>query len=97
MPLTIGPRDLLFPDFTLRHDGSEVHLEIVGYWRPEGLRDRLAALDRYGPRNLLFAVPRKLVGTKAGQLPEDPRIIPFADVLSVPKVLEAAERCLTGG
>lgn len=98
LPLTIGPRDLLFPDFTLHHPGPparDVHLEILGWWRPEPLLERLSAMDRYGPHNLVLAVPRKLRGTKAGELPDDPRIVPFADVLSVPKVLEAAERCGT--
>ena len=82
----------MFPDYTLRaDDGREVHLEILGFWRPEALRERLEALERYGPPNLLIAVSKKLRGAKSGEIPEHPRLIPFADLLSVRKVLEAAE------
>lgn len=92
LPVTLGPREVLFPDFTLRGPRGEVHLEIVGYWRPDALQERLEAIERYGPQNLLIAVPRKLRSAKTGELPDHPRIVPFADVLSVPKVLEAAEK-----
>ena len=42
---------LLVPDFVFRHeDGTEVALEIVGYWTPEYLADKLAKLARRARR-----------------------------------------------
>ncbi|MEQ1507031.1 MAG: DUF790 family protein [Myxococcota bacterium] len=101
LPIAVGDKHLVFPDLTLRtavpagagagQAPREVHVELLGYWRPDALAERLATLDRYGPPNLIVAVSRKLRGAKAGELPDHPRLVPYADVLSVTKVLEAAE------
>jgi len=49
---------VLVPDFLFTHaDGTEVALEILGYWTPEYLRDKLARLGRVRAPNLLVAVP----------------------------------------
>lgn len=49
---------VLVPDFVFTHtDGTEVALEIPGYWTPESLRDKLARLERLQAPNLLVAVP----------------------------------------
>lgn len=49
---------VLVPDFVFTHaDGTEVALEILGYWTPEYLRDKLARLQRVRAPNLLVAVP----------------------------------------
>jgi predicted nuclease of restriction endonuclease-like RecB superfamily len=49
---------LLVPDFVFTHaDGTEVALEIVGYWTPQYLEEKFAKLGRVGARNLLVAVP----------------------------------------
>ncbi|MEZ5397946.1 MAG: DUF790 family protein [Bryobacterales bacterium] len=96
-PLAVGDRDLVFPDFTLRRGEREVHLEILGYWRAEGLRERLEVLDRRGPHNLLLAASRRLRGDKAGEdPPEHPRLLSFAEVLPLAKILAAAEAVLAG-
>lgn len=49
---------VLVPDFVFTHaDGTEVALEILGYWTPEYLREKLARLGRVRAPNLLVAVP----------------------------------------
>jgi len=49
----------IVPDFLFTHaDGTEVALEIVGYWTPEYLAQKLARLGRVRAPNLLVAVPR---------------------------------------
>jgi predicted nuclease of restriction endonuclease-like RecB superfamily len=66
---------LLVPDFVFRHeDGTEVVLEIVGYWTPEYLADKLRRLSRARDVNLVVAVPRHLA-LRAGRLPA--RVLPF--------------------
>jgi uncharacterized protein len=74
MVLDVGG-SLLVPDFVFRHqDGAEVVLEIVGYWTPEYLADKLAKLSRARRVNLLVAVPRHLA-VRAGRLPAT--VLPF--------------------
>jgi predicted nuclease of restriction endonuclease-like RecB superfamily len=49
----------IVPDFAFTHaDGTEVVLEIVGYWTPEYLAEKLARLGRVRAPHLLVAVPR---------------------------------------
>jgi len=68
-------RALLVPDFVFRHeDGTEVVLEIVGYWTPEYVADKLRRLAAVRSVNLLVAVPRRLA-LRAGKLPAT--VLPF--------------------
>jgi hypothetical protein len=93
VPVALSDRELVLPDFALVRADRTVHLEIVGYWRPETLARRLAALDTDAGRMLVLAVSRKLAGAKGAELPEHPRLVPYTDVVSVEKVLKAAESC----
>ncbi len=48
------------PDFTFRHvDGTEVLLEIVGFWTPEYLAHKRETLQRFRQHRILIAVPEK--------------------------------------
>ncbi|MBN1359677.1 MAG: DUF790 family protein [Sedimentisphaerales bacterium] len=48
------------PDFTFRHeDGTEVFLEIVGFWTPEYLAHRRETLRRFHHHHILLAVPQR--------------------------------------
>jgi predicted nuclease of restriction endonuclease-like RecB superfamily len=48
------------PDFTFRHeDGTQVFLEIVGFWTPEYLARRRETLRRFRHHRILLAVPEK--------------------------------------
>ncbi|HEU5320272.1 MAG TPA: DUF790 family protein, partial [Methylomirabilota bacterium] len=67
--LDLGGGSVLVPDFVFRHaDGTEVVLEIVGYWTPEYLADKLGRLRTVRGVKLLVAVPRALA-LRAGALP----------------------------
>jgi len=49
------------PDFALRHpDGRTVHLEIMGFWRPDYLRRKLGKLRRAAMPDLIVAVSERL-------------------------------------
>ena len=66
---------LLVPDFVFRHrDGTEVALEIVGYWTPEYLADKLKRLAAVRGVHLVVAVPRSLA-LRAARLPAT--VLPF--------------------
>jgi len=60
---------LLVPDFVFVHeDGTEVALEIVGYWTPEYLSAKLKKVARVEAPHLIVAV-RKTLAVQAGELP----------------------------
>jgi predicted nuclease of restriction endonuclease-like RecB superfamily len=73
--LSLGRGHVLVPDFVFHHaDGTEVALEIVGYWTPEYLADKLRRLGATRGVNLMVAVPRPLA-VRAGRLPAT--VLPF--------------------
>ncbi len=73
--LDLGGGRVLVPDFVFRHaDATEVALEIVGYWTPEYLADKLRRLSATRGVNLVVAVPRPLA-VRAGRLPAT--VLPF--------------------
>jgi predicted nuclease of restriction endonuclease-like RecB superfamily len=73
--LELGGGATLVPDFAFRHeDGTEVLLEIVGYWTPEYLADKFARLARVRGVKLVVAVPERLA-LRAGSLPA--AVLPF--------------------
>lgn len=62
---------LVVPDFVFTHDdGTEVAMEIVGYWTPEYLAEKLAKYARVRDVSLIVAV-RKELAVRAGELPAD--------------------------
>ncbi len=66
---------LIVPDFVFRHeDGTEVVLEIAGYWTPEYIADKFDKLARVRGANLIVAVPKALA-LRAGTLPAT--VLPF--------------------
>jgi predicted nuclease of restriction endonuclease-like RecB superfamily len=66
---------LLVPDFVFTHaDGTEVALEIAGYWTPEYLAEKFRKLQRVRSPRLLVAVPQALA-LEPGALPH--AVLPF--------------------
>ena len=66
---------LLVPDFVFTHaDGTEVILEIVGYWTPEYLAEKFRKLGRVRAPNLLV-VAREAFALAHGSLPH--AVLPF--------------------
>ena len=94
-PVAAGDR-LFLPDFTLRHrDGREALIEIVGFWTPEYLEEKLARVRTAHLDNLVLVVYRGLAAgvAEAGGLDETrAAVVWFAATPRVRPVLEAAER-----
>lgn len=52
---------IFVPDFTLTHlDGRQWLLEVVGYWTPEYLKQKLQALSMFGNHRILLAIDKTL-------------------------------------
>jgi predicted nuclease of restriction endonuclease-like RecB superfamily len=80
---------LLVPDFLLTHaDGTEVVLEIAGYWTPEYIEEKFRKLAGVRGPHLVVAVPKALA-LRAGELPAT--VIPFRTRLLVRDLLPRLE------
>jgi len=81
------------PDFTFRHaDGTEVLLEIVGFWTPEYLAHRRETLQQFRHHRILIAVPEKSLrdGANIGE-----NILVYKTALKIEPLMEALEKIRT--
>lgn len=90
--------ELFLPDFTLRHaDGREALVELVGFWTPEYLEEKVRKISAAGLENLILVVYRGLaVGAKLDELTAAvgaDRVVWFAAKPKAAEVVRAAERC----
>jgi uncharacterized protein len=67
------------PDFILRHaeTGARVFLEVLGFWTPEHLRERLLEFDHAGVSNFILAAWDELRGTRDPMTNVPPNTIVF--------------------
>jgi predicted nuclease of restriction endonuclease-like RecB superfamily len=89
-PLAIASGErLLFPDFELvpKHDPTRSWLlEIIGFWTPEYLHDKLRILSNAGIERFVLCVDQNRLCADA-ELPADPRIIRHKTRIDVRAVL----------
>lgn len=78
------------PDFVFRHeDGTEVLMEIVGFWTPEYLAKKRQTLLRFRDHRILLAVAESSLREKA-RLGDN--VIVYKTALKIKPVMEALER-----
>ncbi|MDQ1281045.1 MAG: hypothetical protein QG670_2309 [Thermoproteota archaeon] len=58
-PLPVG-KHVMIPDFLFKKDSSRVYLEIVGFWTPEYLEDKMKKLSMIKDVDMIVAVNRQL-------------------------------------
>jgi predicted nuclease of restriction endonuclease-like RecB superfamily len=81
------------PDFTFRHeDGTEILLEIVGFWTPEYLMHKRRTLQLFRHHRILIAVPDKSLrkGANIGK-----NVLVYKTTLNLKSLMEALERIRT--
>ena len=81
------------PDFTFRHeDGTQVLLEIVGFWTPEYLAHKRRTLQLFRHHKILIAVPDKSLreGAHIGK-----NVLVYKTVLKLTSLMEALEKIRT--
>jgi len=91
--LDLGGQGVVCPAFTFEKDGRRAHLEVVGFWRKEWLKRRLALLDKHGPGTLILAVSTKLEGAKQGLGRFGGQVVSFKEVVPAKDVLALIESC----
>jgi predicted nuclease of restriction endonuclease-like RecB superfamily len=85
------------PDFALRHtDGQLVHLEILGFWTPEHLTERLREFEHAGVKNFLLAAWEELRGSREPFVKETANVVVFKRTLDPAAVEWAAEKLIVG-
>ncbi|MCA1630000.1 MAG: DUF790 family protein [Acidobacteria bacterium] len=83
------------PDFALRHpDGEIVHLEILGFWTPEHLAERLREFEHAGVKNFLLAAWEELRGSREPFVKETANVVVFKRTLDPAAVEWAAEKLI---
>lgn len=82
------------PDFAFRHeDGTEVLLEIVGFWTPEYLQHKRETLQRFRSHRILLAVPESSLRPDATlEQVHAWDVIPYKSAIQPAAVLGALER-----
>lgn len=78
------------PDFTFRHEnGTQVSLEIVGFWTPEYLDYKRRTLRQFKHHNILMAVPEKSIrdGARIGE-----NVLTYKTALKLEPLMESLER-----
>jgi len=81
------------PDFTFRHeDGTQVLMEIVGFWTPEYLMHRRRSLQLFRHHRILIAVPEKSLreGARIGE-----NVLVYKTALKLTSLMEALEKIRT--
>jgi predicted nuclease of restriction endonuclease-like RecB superfamily len=85
---------LFFPDYTLRHGERVVYLEIVGYYTPEYLSNKLLAFRAAGLKDLVVCIDETLA---CGDREIEARaVVRYKKRIDAAAVLAAAESLLTG-
>jgi predicted nuclease of restriction endonuclease-like RecB superfamily len=81
------------PDFVLRHTetGARVFLEVLGFWTPEHLRDRLLEFDHAHVRHFILAAWDDLRGTREPMTNVPPNTIVFKRSLDPAAVVLMAD------
>jgi predicted nuclease of restriction endonuclease-like RecB superfamily len=82
------------PDFTFRHeDGTEVLLEIVGFWTPEYLAHRRETLRQFRRHKILIAVPQESLreGVRVGE-----NVLVYKTALKIDPLMEVLEKFRAG-
>jgi predicted nuclease of restriction endonuclease-like RecB superfamily len=83
------------PDFVLRHTtGARVPLEVLGFWTPERLRERLLEFEHAGMRNFILAAWDELRGSRDPLTNVPPNTIVFKRTLDPVIVALMAEQLL---
>jgi len=84
--------EVMLPDFAIEHpDGQRVLFEIVGFWTPEYLDEKLAKIRKADRDNLILAVSERLDCSSEDFDGIDDRVLWFKSGIHVYDVVELVE------
>ena len=83
---------VFIPDFALRHeDGRVVYLELMGFWTPRYLGERLKEFQRADYSKFLLAASDELRGSREAPVSLPPNVIIYKTSLSADTIRKTAE------
>jgi len=83
------------PDFVFRHeDGTQVLMEIVGFWTPEYLASKRQTLRQFRQHHILIALPERSLREDAAV---GENVILYKTALKLQPVLDTLEKCRVAG
>lgn len=86
---------VFIPDFVFRHeDGTQVLLEIVGFWTPEYLAKKRETVRRFQKHRILLAVPERSL-REGATVTEN--VLVYKTVLKLKPLLDRLEQIRTAG
>ena len=88
-------QSVFVPDFVFRHqDGTQVLMEIVGFWTPEYLASKRQTLRQFRQHHILIALPERSLREDAtvGE-----NVILYKTALKLQPVLDTLEKCRVAG
>jgi len=78
------------PDFVFRHkDGTEVLMEIIGFWTPEYLTHRRETLRKFHKHNVLLAIPESSLKIDTDSVKN---VVPYKKAILLKPVLEVLNK-----
>ncbi len=80
-----------FPDFTLERGRDRVYVEVIGFYTPEYLTSKLAALRQANLANVIVCIDESLACSE-GEIAAD-EVLRFRRRVDARALLNAAERC----
>jgi predicted nuclease of restriction endonuclease-like RecB superfamily len=95
-PIPVG-RQVMIPDFSFQKAGLRVYMEVVGFWTPQYLKEKIKKLIQLGDVDMIVAADRDLACQKLDRIGKRlnvlyyQRRIPLQPVLAY---LKAKEKCL---
>jgi predicted nuclease of restriction endonuclease-like RecB superfamily len=90
--------EVMLPDFAIEHpDGRRVVFEIVGFWTPEYLDEKLSKIQDADRDNLIVAVSERLDCSSDDFKGMDDRVLWFKSGIHVYDVVELAEQYAVEG
>ena len=90
--ITLGETAFI-PDFVLKHvSGARVFLEVLGFWTPEHLRERLLEFEHAGHTNFILAAWDELRGSRDPMTSIPPNTIIFKTSLDPARVALMADQ-----
>src|SRR5262249_34248109 len=81
------------PDLVARNmNGHEIHIELIGFWTPRYLEDRLKEFAHDRMENYLLVVSEELRGSRESPLNLPPNVLTYKMSLDARTLLAALER-----
>ena len=85
-PIPVG-RQVMIPDFGFQKSGLRVYMEVVGFWTPQYLKEKVKKLRQLGDTDMIVAADRDLACRKLDRIGERLNVIYYQRRVPIRPVL----------